>query len=762
MNFRINIFFILLFFVAISAFGQQDSISENPELFALSAEDITQDRNLVESILNRKTTTAAQTEQFASDAPATVYVVSKDQIKNRGYESLLDLLDDIPEVEIQRFGSPEFNQHITLRGVAGNEKFIILQDGVRISAPTDDTHSIGYNFSLENAEQVEVIIGPASALYGADAFSGVIQIITKKGEQNKNSVKGGLGRFGARQFALSFFKEIKDFSVSVVGAYYASNEPDMTTFYPNEYNWYRENYLPNGQLLVSPFFQEPVQVSFEGENRKFEMPTESYYTNVHLGLGNFELNYNRHFDSYTTCGSTRSEYCVYTPESKFAYFIETLFGRYYYRSPNLKWKLESTLSFHTYQLDNQTAFINTYTGYEPGFKMEFGKSKKIKLQAHYNHSKKLNLIAGISYEILDDLPLTGDLPKPFSFDQPADLQNQYYLGSNVIDKDGNDLSIGQDFFYLHYLNYGTYLQVLGKPINSLTITAGLRYDINTRYGQSLNPRLGLVWKATDNLTLKMLYGEALLSPSPRKSNLHYGSFFPVTNQDGEITGLGSNFFHLSNPDLEPEKLRSLEGSLRFLASNNLIFTLNGYYTRIENLINKFAQNEDLKTFKGVEIGFIETSKNEGEAEIYGGTLRLDAVFNLQNGIGLNFYSSYSYSDGQANNSPLLFNARHNFKAGAELTHKRFSLSPRMIYRSTSFGSQVDEFGNHKGNKPYSIVNLFARYNIVVNPKWNLSVFLKINNLFDNRYYNVFIGGAEGFSQVPQRPLEWMAGVKTEF
>ena len=154
----------------LTALGQRDTVPVDQDLFALTAEDITRDQKLVESLLNRKTTTAAQIEQFASEAPATVYVISKEQIQNRGYESLLDILDDIPEVEIQRLGNPEFNQHISFRGVAGNEKFLVLQDGVRISAPTGDTHSIGYNFSVDHAEQVEVIIGPASALYGVDAF----------------------------------------------------------------------------------------------------------------------------------------------------------------------------------------------------------------------------------------------------------------------------------------------------------------------------------------------------------------------------------------------------------------------------------------------------------------------------------------------------------------------------------------------------------------------------------------------------------------
>ena len=750
------LYFSFLCSVPVQVFSQTDSTRFNKDLFALTADDIDRNRSLVESILNRKTTTAAQTEQFASEAPATVYVVTKEQIYNRGYESLLDVLDDIPEVEIQRYGSPEFNQHITLRGVAGNEKFIVLQDGVRVTAPTDDTHSIGYNFSVEQAEQVEVIIGPASALYGADAFSGIIQIVTRKGEGNANTLKTSYGRFNTTHNALSYFKNGNDFKLAVHASFYHSDEPDMPTFYPTEYAWYTQRYQPNGELLISPFFQQPTVVNLD-RDRKFEIPTTAYYASLNLQFKDFEISYNRHGDSYSTCGSTRPEFCVNSTDAKFAYFIETIFGRHIFRSRNLKWSVESIFSLHTYQLDRETAFINTYTGYEPGYKMEFGKSKKWQERFRFDISRTTKLLAGVSYEILDDLPLTGDLPKQFSFDTPADVQEQHYLGSNVTDKDGNDLRIFQDFFYLHYANYGGYAQLQKVLSPALNLTAGVRYDINTRYGESFNPRLGLVWQPTRKATVKMLYGESLLSPSPRKSDQHFGSFFPVTNPDGEITGLASNFFHLSNPDLKPEKLRSLEGSVRYLLSNNLVLTLNGYYTRVNDLINKFAEDTERSSFKGVDVAFIETGKNEGNATIYGTTARLDAVYNLSNGLGLNFYAAYSYSDGESNGEQLQFNAKNNFKTGLELTHPRFSISPRLYFRSTSFGSLRDADGRFIGNDAFAVLNLFARLHLVQKESFQFSIFTKINNALDARYYNVFIGGAEGFANVPQRPLVWTVG-----
>lgn len=731
-------------------------------MFALTAEDMTTTRKLVESSLNKKTITASLLEQFASDAPATIYVVTRDQIYHRGYESLLDLLDDIPEVEIQRLASPEFNNHISLRGIAGNEKFIVMQDGIRISAPTGDTHSIGMNFSLAQAEQVEVIIGPASALYGADAFSGVIQIITQKGSHDQEmALRASFGMYQTTHNTLHLTGQSGGLKYSAAATLYHSREPNFPKQYPGAFQWYNDRYQPNGELLISPFLDLSRQVDYQQADRPFEMPTTAYGGTLNLAFENFELSYNRHGDSYTSCASTQPEYCIYSKDARFAYFIETLFGRHRLEHPGRRWSLESTFSLHTYQLNNQTAFINTYTGYEPGYKMEFGKSKKLKEQFQYNFSSNTSFIAGLSYEIIDALPLTGDLPKPFDFSQPTPLQEQYYLGSRVTDKDGNDLTIFQDFYYLHYQNLGAFAQLQFKLNEATLITGGLRYDRNTRYGESLNPRLGIVWKPSELWTVKMLYGESLLSPSPRKSNSHFGSFYAQTDANGAVTGLASNFFHLSNPALEPEKLRSVEGSARAVLSNNLVFTLNAYFTRIDNLINKFALNEGLSSFKGIEIPFIETSLNEGKANIYGSTAKLDAVFNL-NGVGLNFNLSYSYSDGQSNGEQLLYSAKHTLKAGMEVVHQRFSLTPRLIYRSASYSILQDEEGRYIGTDPYAVVNLFGRFKAVQRSDFNLSFFTKVNNLFDIEYYNAFLGGQEGFARVPQDPIRVTVGIESSF
>ena len=99
--------------------------------------------------------------------------------------SLDEVLTDIPEVEVQRRHSArEFNS-FSARGIAGNSRLLILIDGHRFNSMVSSKYTIAENYNIRYAKRIEVILGPASALYGADAFMGVVNIITKTGNEAK-------------------------------------------------------------------------------------------------------------------------------------------------------------------------------------------------------------------------------------------------------------------------------------------------------------------------------------------------------------------------------------------------------------------------------------------------------------------------------------------------------------------------------------------------------------------------------------------------
>src|SRR5439155_10241885 len=139
----------------------------------------------LKELLNIKVTTASRTTENLEKAPATVMVITEEQIKVRGYQSLLDVMYDLPDVKVDDKIYSGIRNTFTVRGTQGQEKFVIMLDGNRISSPSGEAMPVMENYPVNLAEQIEIVYGPASALYGADAVSGVINIISKKSSSRK-------------------------------------------------------------------------------------------------------------------------------------------------------------------------------------------------------------------------------------------------------------------------------------------------------------------------------------------------------------------------------------------------------------------------------------------------------------------------------------------------------------------------------------------------------------------------------------------------
>ncbi len=118
-KFYLTLLLIALGFLNLKA--QKDTIQQK-DIFEMTLEEL----------MEVEVKTASNISESFLEAPATIYIVLKEQIINRGYTNLIELLDDIPEIEIQHKSSSEENyNHIGIRGVSGNEKFLILMNGIK-------------------------------------------------------------------------------------------------------------------------------------------------------------------------------------------------------------------------------------------------------------------------------------------------------------------------------------------------------------------------------------------------------------------------------------------------------------------------------------------------------------------------------------------------------------------------------------------------------------------------------------------------------
>ncbi|MDO9075266.1 MAG: TonB-dependent receptor [Rubrivivax sp.] len=131
---------------------------------------------------------------------ADVAVIDADTLRGSSADSLADLLRREAGVQLSRSGGPGQSTGLFLRGAASQQS-VLLVDGVRIGSAT-----LGYAaaevLGMQQAERVEVLRGPGSSLYGADAVGGVVQVFTKSGSAG-TQVEGraAIGGYGSREFS---------------------------------------------------------------------------------------------------------------------------------------------------------------------------------------------------------------------------------------------------------------------------------------------------------------------------------------------------------------------------------------------------------------------------------------------------------------------------------------------------------------------------------------------------------------------------------
>ena len=151
-----------------SAFAQTDKIF--PEFLLFGQEKLV--------------VTAARHEQKIGEAVATINVITNEEIKSSGYLTISDVLRSLPGLDVRNAGTKFYLAPRGLGNVitGATNRVLCLVDGRPINTPNHGSFFPDLTLPLVNVERIEVIKGPGSAIYGANAFAGVINIITKTPE----------------------------------------------------------------------------------------------------------------------------------------------------------------------------------------------------------------------------------------------------------------------------------------------------------------------------------------------------------------------------------------------------------------------------------------------------------------------------------------------------------------------------------------------------------------------------------------------------
>jgi outer membrane receptor protein involved in Fe transport len=213
----------------------------------------------------------SKTKESLREAPATVIVVTAEEIERRGYLDLEQVLHDLPGFDISRLNGDIYS-FIYQRGYRSryNDRDLLLLDGVEQNDLASNNLYLSRQYPLSNIDRIEVLYGPASTMYGANAYTGVINIITKQPEDlvaaNRRigfTAQAGGGSLEARfaDLVLAGKDQSGNLAWSLAGHFHDSNEPDLSRFSDWNYNYdaidYRDQLRLTGPLAAFFISQYP-------------------------------------------------------------------------------------------------------------------------------------------------------------------------------------------------------------------------------------------------------------------------------------------------------------------------------------------------------------------------------------------------------------------------------------------------------------------------------------------------------------------------
>ncbi len=518
---------------------------------------------------------ATGTKQLISKAPSTASVITEAEIKRMGAVNIDEVLESVAGLHVSY--KPENNLPIyTFRGIYGsfNAQVLMLINGVPITNIfTGNRNQIWGGMTLEAVARIEVIRGPGSALFGADASAGVINIITKSSETSSGSHVGyRTGSFSTQDYWFNHAWTAGDLGGFIS---YERHETDgFEQFIETDAQTFLDGVFGTNASLAPGLARHPrkndeFRLRLDYKQLIFNIGYQKRRIGVGLGLaealtpGTKESSERWNADiAYTT----NELFKHWEINAKFSYF-------------NTSQELDSNLII--FPPGSDIGLGGPFPDGVIGNPEVFEKHYRTGINAKYTALDDHNVTIGIGYDISD--LYKAQESKNFAFGP-----NGEYLppGSPVVDvTDTPFVFISEGDRKNGYL----LLQDIWQVAKDWELTTGVRFDDYSDFGSTVNPRVALVWTTSLNLTTKFLYGSAFRAPSFAEMR--------VTN----------NPANLGNSNLTPETIDTYELAFNYHANSELQYG-----------VSFFAYDwQDIVQFLPDEGATTRTAQNIGEQQGYG-------------------------------------------------------------------------------------------------------------------------------------------------
>lgn len=517
-------------------------------------------------------------------APAVATVITSAQIESMGARNLIEVLDSVPGLHVGR-NDQNMAPRFAFRGIITTftPQPLVLVNGVSLkSVVRGGSHTVWGEFPVRAISRIEVLRGPGSALYGADAFSGVINIITKNADDIEHSEVGAMaGSFDTYNLWANHATQIGDWKLALNLEYLASDGYEELIESDAQTNL---DLLGDALFVAGALPFDPADASLAPANLSMGFKTlhlwaqaENQYVDLMLGIQDLR-------DNGVGQGATEALDLIGRTASYKHLFKATL------KPLPLSEALNFSSELHFYrssqEIENRMmlfppgaffgAFADGFIG-NPGWQED---SLKWESKFHYSGWQGHQLDIGLGYGLQDLYEVTET--KNFNPDLTP-------TGVGLIDvSDTPDVFMPED----RRENFFVYIQDVVNLAEDWTLTAGIRYDNYTDFGSTTNPRLALVWAAQQDLTIKALFGKAFRAPG-------FAETLTVNNP-----------VSLGNPDIKPELMTSWELAANYQIKENLLLGVNLFHYDLKDLIDfvpdtdapiATAQNVGERSGKGAEI-----------------------------------------------------------------------------------------------------------------------------------------------------------------
>lgn len=493
---------------------------------------------------------ATGSQQTIRQAPAVATVITSEDIAAMGAIDLDEVLETVPGIHVNRSAN-NYSPLYVVRGIFSqfSPQVLVLQNGLPITTLYQGNKgNLWGGYPIEHIARIEIIRGPGSALYGSDAFSGVINIITKSAAEIAGTDIGV--RFGSFASRDAWIQHGSSIGGTKVAAYLRIGQTAGFRSIITADAQSRNDALFGTKVSLAP---GPVNVGREAVDAGLDVRRGQWEARLgyklrdKLGTGAgiasaLDPTGKQRSERITTSLSWSDHHSIQDWSAGFS--VSTL--QYKQQIP-VDFRLlppGATLPTGTFQ-DGMIAGPDTW-------------ERHVRVSAFAEHT-------GVSKHVIR----FGVGHEDMNMYRTRETRNFTYTssGTPIPQAAVVDFSESNPFLFPHRRKLDfLYVQDIWDIAQDWTLTSGVRRDRYSDFGATTNPRIALVWDAAVDITAKLMFGRAFRAPS-------YIEFYGITNPVA-----------IGNPNLVPEKIGTLESSVSWHPRYDTQLNLSMYRYQMKDII----------------------------------------------------------------------------------------------------------------------------------------------------------------------------------